>query len=376
MSKKHGLKKFFHQPLGSHHGGTRTFLRHAEKHLQNNILPIALPILGSSLAGPVGSTIGGALGGAMRRHQHDAKSITKGALRGLAIGGAIQLVHGLGSAIMGGSGGPFAGFGSNLSQMGGGLMGGGLMQGAKGLLGNGRGQGMGRHGEDEGGLSKADMIDALLAGTAAIAGMKSKSEVDKKEKEEFENLGARNNPFPVSQVSPYRPTPNPNYGKNFDIDKSYYGENPFLTPQRAPIPYASGGYVHGGYIDGDEGGQDDDYDTHIPAGSYVMDATTVSALGDGNSENGKKKIQELRDTFMESGIIPHHHWNPSQHEGIHVKLSRGEDVLEPELVRHLGNGNVDEGVKKLNEARKKLRKEKGMRKFIPPKSKHLSSYLR
>lgn len=49
-----------------------------------------------------------------------------------------------------------------------------------------------------------------------------------------------------------------------------------------------------GLIGGDEGGQDDVVDIKAAPGEYVMDAETVSALGDGNNTAGAKKLDEMR----------------------------------------------------------------------------------
>ena len=49
-----------------------------------------------------------------------------------------------------------------------------------------------------------------------------------------------------------------------------------------------------GYVSGHDGGQDDTIDAKLSSGEYVMDADFVSAIGDGNSENGARKLDEAR----------------------------------------------------------------------------------
>ena len=89
------------------------------------------------------------------------------------------------------------------------------------------------------------------------------------------------------------------------------------TYQKAAAPktkYASGGAVKGkggllnvaealmnvmqakkaGLIQGEAGGQDDVVDIKAAPGEYVMDAETVSNLGDGNTEEGARKLDEMR----------------------------------------------------------------------------------
>lgn len=49
-----------------------------------------------------------------------------------------------------------------------------------------------------------------------------------------------------------------------------------------------------GLINGEGGGQDDVVDIKAAPGEYVMDAEIVSALGDGNNEEGARKLDEMR----------------------------------------------------------------------------------
>lgn len=72
--------------------------------------------------------------------------------------------------------------------------------------------------------------------------------------------------------------------------------------------YASGGAVLGGLprmaleqvlrkagrVQGQGGGQDDVVDIKAAPGEYVFDAEAVSALGDGNTEEGARKLDEMR----------------------------------------------------------------------------------
>ena len=56
------------------------------------------------------------------------------------------------------------------------------------------------------------------------------------------------------------------------------------------------GYPMGiiGYLNGYSGGQDDDINAKLSDGEYVIDASTVSDLGDGNNANGAKKLDQMR----------------------------------------------------------------------------------
>lgn len=89
------------------------------------------------------------------------------------------------------------------------------------------------------------------------------------------------------------------------------GSNPSVSYQGSSAPktlYASGGEVKGGLmsvteqmlsklqglIPGEAGGQDDVVNIKAAPGEYIIDAEAVSALGDGNTEEGARKLDELR----------------------------------------------------------------------------------
>lgn len=387
------LKKILHQPLGKRDSGVRRGLRKAEKVMRKEVLPITLPIMGGIIAGPLGATAAGAITGSMRSSHNVGKNMFKGALKGLAVGGGMTLAGQMmgGGSLLGGLSNPFSGLmGGSAPTVGAGHSAGAqaanaVQKGAgKGLLGGLFGKVSGVGGGIGGLLGSLGItpMDALLMGGAALGQLKSRTKPDPEQERRYNEEKQRqsqalNRPNPHDLIHPhefsYIREPNPNYGKaRLDPNAPLMGEEPFLN-NYAPRQLAEGGYVHGGAIPGNSGGQDDDYDTHIPAGSYVWDATSSSLLGDGNSENGIKKIREMRDRFLESGIVKNEQWNP---ERVKVKLSPGEIVIEPEVVEALGKGNRKKGIKKLDNARHALRKEKGLTKFLPPKSKSLDKYLR
>lgn len=139
-----------------------------------------------------------------------------------------------------------------------------------------------------------------------------------------------------------------------------------------PELYNKGGYVRGGFIDGNSGGQADDVSVDLPQGAYVMDATTVSLLGDGNTKNGVKKIiKEIEEPFLKSGIT--NDFSPSL--TIKAKVSDGEHIIPKEVVTAVGGGNNPRGAKIFDDFRKQLRKDKGIQKFLPPKTKNVMQYI-
>lgn len=70
--------------------------------------------------------------------------------------------------------------------------------------------------------------------------------------------------------------------------------------------YARGGYARGGLdmlkqakqsrlVSGPGGGQDDNVPAMLSPGEYVWDADTVAAVGDGSNEEGARRLDELRE---------------------------------------------------------------------------------
>lgn len=97
---------------------------------------------------------------------------------------------------------------------------------------------------------------------------------------------------------------NPLYEENrasgrYDQPMYLYEEQPFKKGGKIKKPkrYNHGGHVlnsasEGKLIEGPGDGQADKIQTHIPADSYIIDATTVAHLGNGSSENGGERIKE------------------------------------------------------------------------------------
>lgn len=125
------------------------------------------------------------------------------------------------------------------------------------------------------------------------------------------------------------------------------GKVPEMQFEEEEIEYPSG---LGFYLKGKTGGQDDKRPMKLPEGSYIIDASTVSDLGDGNSEAGKKQLDAL--------------------------VSDGEYYMAPKTVSNMGKGNNNLGAKKLDEMVKNIRQHKrGGSIHLPPKTKSLASYM-
>lgn len=159
------------------------------------------------------------------------------------------------------------------------------------------------------------------------------------------------------------------------------GQLPFFEEANPETQYyAEGGsvqhhdYSHGGYVDGDDGGQSDRVPIEMKPGSYVMDGTTDSLLGDGNPRKGAMELLNWQDKALSSGSVNLNDYGDSHR--VKAMVSPTETVLKEEFVTHLGKGDNSKGAKLLDDFRKRVRKQKGLKTFLPPKSKPIPYYLK
>jgi hypothetical protein len=127
-----------------------------------------------------------------------------------------------------------------------------------------------------------------------------------------------------------------------------------------------------GYYAGGRGtGQSDDIDAMLHDGDYVMDADTVSALGDGSSKAGNEALMH----FMHQ--VPHHKGVGEGHP-VPAKIADGEVVFPEPFVTALGGGDNKAGAKLLDKMREELRSHKRSAPTtkIPPKAKTPLEYLK
>lgn len=112
--------------------------------------------------------------------------------------------------------------------------------------------------------------------------------------------------------------------------------------------YASGGAVHAGPVLGTSDGRDDDVPMDVGAGSYVIPADCVAALGDGNSQAGMTKLAAAFGSSSSKraagGAVP-------------IAISHGEFVVGPEEVARLGKGDLKRGHGVLDATVKKVRSD-------------------
>lgn len=125
----------------------------------------------------------------------------------------------------------------------------------------------------------------------------------------------------------------------------------------------------GYYADGRGTGQSDDIPAMLHDGDYVMDAETVSALGDGSSKAGRQVLDGFRQQ------VPHS--AKSGGSVVPAKIADGEYVFPESFVTALGQGDNKRGASILDGLREKLREHKRSAPLnkIPPKAKSPLDYI-
>jgi hypothetical protein len=140
------------------------------------------------------------------------------------------------------------------------------------------------------------------------------------------------------------------------------------TPKGHDPEFITG--LTGYYADGKGTGQSDDIPALLHDGDYVMDAETVSALGDGSSKAGRQVLEDFRSK------IPHS--AKSGGKVVPAKIADGEYVFPEAFVTALGKGDNKRGAEILDGMREKIRAHKRRAPLdkIPPKAKSPLQYMK
>jgi hypothetical protein len=134
-------------------------------------------------------------------------------------------------------------------------------------------------------------VPAALLGVSALAGAKPKSLPQQGATgapSSDPNLTQRLDLAPLSRPRLAAPTNYYTYG--FGPETTYY-DQPVET--KAPVQAAMGGALSR-YVEGGGTGRSDSIDAKLSDGEYVIDAETVSLLGDGSSKAGAKRLDQFR----------------------------------------------------------------------------------
>jgi len=269
------------------------------------LLPIAANVLLPGVGGAIGDAIGGVTGGAL------SSGIT-GALGNAAVGAGINAITGgdIGGGALAGGLGPMVlqslgvtGQGGMLSQMGG-NQGPSSLNAAEGSMtpaARATSYGGGISGVTQSGGS--NVISSLMkaaplmlaaaalggksndSGAANAAAQAAQSEINAQNGQKLSNVN-----FNRVQTQPMVDT---NYG--YGPEKLFFSNNTLPLDQTdsntvSPLKAAQGTYVKGGGT-----GTSDSIPAKLSDGEYVIDAQTVSMLGNGSSDAGASKLDKMRE---------------------------------------------------------------------------------
>lgn len=227
-------------------------------------------------SGVMGAGLGGVTGGA------------KGALIGGALGAITPYALGPSGLGLTGEGGALSGLGVNAATTGGGVR--DVSIAAPSGITGGNSYSWGTGGILGTGISGSTLMKAapLLLGAAALAGGSSKQATQATPVSTGESTD-KNFTTRLSDV-PFNRTRNENVNVG-----TRYGMGPeqeFFSNNELPkvVTASAGRYVRGGGT-----GVSDSIPARLSDGEYVIDAQTVSMIGDGSSDAGAKKLDALRE---------------------------------------------------------------------------------
>jgi hypothetical protein len=143
-------------------------------------------------------------------------------------------------------------------------------------------------------------------------------------------------------------------------------------PVKPPVIVEQPKHFHTGPIHSTVAGRTDHLPVHVPSDSYVLPADIVSALGEGNTINGFKRIRRMfAGTPYGEGETPYGQGKAHGGEvsGVPVVVAGGEYVLKPIEVKFAGDGDIKRGHRVLDDFVKEYRAKtvKTLQKLPGPK---------
>lgn len=378
------------------------------------ILRIVAPVVGTVLGGPVGGALGGYLAGKLTGQSNGA-ALKSGALGfGLPFAAPMfgSALGSIGGALGGGAGSALGGIGQAISGLGtsgaGGMFGNiGNFIGGTGSAGTGGGivsnlSGVGRmlpgaaqmaeqatqassQGGNPGGIPVAagqqgggGLLGSLLGGVGKALPLVGAGLMLNKGRNE-ENKQIRNY---ESERRAENEAERERYGFNEPLKKRTPQD---LEATNTPISrenYESGSIprffrASGGAIRGEGKGQQDNIKKDIKENSYIIDASTVSDLGDGSSNAGIKELDNYFSKISPMKSQSNKSYNKAQGGYIKAMVSNDEYEVDPAIVTSIGGGSNEKGAKILQKFIKEVRaKKRTSGEKLPPKSKPVSGYLK
>lgn len=305
--------------------------------------------IGQATRGILGQNIGGALSN----------------LFSPAIGGGIMSPYGVVGANTVGKMLPASAFGQNLGNVG--IQAAGRTGG--GFLGNILGMGGGSGGGIMGGVG--NMLPLIGSGLLMAKGHREEQRglrdyqralEEREQKEKAENESMRERMGFNAKLKPVEPYRRRQVVPNITREEFLRGVEPLYFEN----------YAEGGAIRGYGKGQQDNIPKNIKENSYILDASTVSDIGDGSSNAGIRELNHFVDHF------PSYKGRQESKGGyIQAMVSNDEYAIPPERVTAIGHGSNKRGSQILKKLVTEIRKQKrtsGNR--LPPKAKPIGGYLK
>lgn len=234
------------------------------------------------------------------------------------------------------------------------------------------------------GFSMSSLLTpALLAGGTYMM-MKGKGQDDKAARQAREDHRAEVAAYrkqygmdePLHPLIYHNATPNTDVQSQEDFERGRYHPTNKYTSR-----YAKGGQVHGeDLLPGEEylqtsklivgkgKGQDDKIPVNVPENTHIWDAASVSALGDGSTNAGKRVLDLI--THEAKKLAPKYKHKIKMSESrVPTMLSDGEYAMHPLVMHVLGHGDSELGSERVDKVRKELRNIKAKKGGkIPPKT--------
>jgi len=164
-------------------------------------------------------------------------------------------------------------------------------------------------------------------------------------------------------------------------DEPYYSHAEYYRePERFKTGGALKSFTESTGIKGPGNGQDDAIRTEMPAGTYIIDATSTAHLGDGSSECGikalKKTTKEIRKKYSPSLIKEVEKMLKHNGNKVPVYVANDEFKIDPVTVCLQGEGNIKQGAKDFRKMVKNIRIHKASNGLgLPPAAKTPMQYL-
>jgi len=125
-----------------------------------------------------------------------------------------------------------------------------------------------------------------------------------------------------------------------------------------------------GLINSSVPGRTDKLPINVKAGSYIVPSDVVSALGEGNSEAGRKVLDHMAGRYIQHVAMKAGGGAAGGFPAIPIVAAGGEYVIPPEVVHAIGGGDLTKGHNILDDHIKEIRKRtiKTLRNLPGPKA--------